>query len=331
MKAFLHKTMAKCLSQPENIVLLLSADIAPFGFGYPEPNVKKSVKSLTYADPPEMEIDQDISACSRSGDFTPSKGSRNTVEEKILRDSMLDTFSCNAKKDDSSNYIQDDTLSMIDSLRTVECLSWTCDGFSDKLSSSFVAYDAGTVTLSHCTSTTTILPKSSTSYGFSICERNTNSDTTCTVLNIKEAQVPSESYHIPVNGRKSIGSIISSWTLASLDRSDVVSGVLRIKYPWSPSSGATTNRLSSKTDSDLYPSSSATKDVMFRVSTDSTLPIPSHRSKVNTTTMTSPSSRMKLGLTPMEYLIMSTEQLDADPIVQLGSQIIEGCCVKKKS
>lgn len=295
--------MAERSLQPENIVLLLSADIVPFGFGYPEPNIKKSVKSLTYADPPETEVDKEISKCTKSGDFTPSKGSRNTIDEKVLN---VSTFSSNAKKDDSTNCHQDDTLSMITSPWTTECLSWTCDGFSDKLSSSYMAYDADTVTVSHCTSAS-ILPKSSTSYGLSICERNTNSNTTFTVFNFKTSQVPSESYHIPVSSKANTDTI-SSWTSTLLDVSDDgISGMLRVNYPWSPSSCPATNRLS-KTDSDWYPSSSTSEGVMFRDSTESTLPIGflPYISKVNKTTMTS-CSREPVGWSPMEYLIMSTE------------------------
>lgn len=313
--------MAKCLLQPENIVLLLSADIAPFGFGYPEPNVKRSVKSLTYADPPETDIGEKISKCFKFGDFTPSKSSRNTGEE-ILNVSTLDsTFSSNATKDDWSNCVQDDTLSMITTPWTTDCMSWTCDGFSDKFSSSNMVYDADTIAVSHYTSTATVLPKSSTSYGNSICERNTNSDTTCTVFKLEAAQVPSESYYIPVDDRENIGSdTIGSWTSTLLDRlDDGVTGVLKVNYPWSPSTCPTTNRFSSKTDSDLYPSSSATKSGMFKVSTKSTLPILTYRSKANKTTMTSPCSRVKVVLSPMEYLTMCTEQFHAYPIVQLGS------------
>lgn len=322
--------MAKCVLQPENIILLLSADITPFGFGYPEPDVKKSVKSLAYADPPESKIVENISKFSKSGDFTPIKGSGSTAE-KVVRDNTPDsTFSSNAKKDDSSNCSQDDTLNTITSPWTEECLSWTCDRFSDKFSSSYLAYEANTVTISRRTSTATILPKSSTSYGVSICERNTSSNTTCTVFNFQAAQGPSGSYHVRISGRETVDSdTVSSWTSTLLDRSDVrVYGVLKVKYPWSPSSCPSTNRLSS--DSDLYPSSSATEGVMSGVSTESTLPISPYTSKANKTTMTSSYSRVGR-LTPMEYLAMSTEQLDGDPKVQLGSQIIKGISVKKKS
>lgn len=277
--------MAKCLSQHENIVLLLSADITPFGFGYPEPNVRKSVKNLTYADLPEIKISQ----CSKSGDFVPSISSQNTIEEKVLRISTFDsTLSLNAEKD-SSNCIRDDTLSMIASPWTIESLS--CDGFSDEFSSSFKAYDADTVTVSHYTSTATVLPKSSTTCGFPICERNTNSSTKSTVF--KPAHIPSESYHTPVNGRECTGSDVISSSTTLMDRSDdSVFGMLRVKYPWSPSTCPTSNRMSSRTDSDLYPSSSATKVAIFGVSTESTVPILPHRFKENKMTMTSPGTRV---------------------------------------
>lgn len=310
--------------RPENIVLLFSADVAPFSFGYPEPNVKKSVKCLTHVGFPETDIEKEISSSSKSGDFAPSKGSRNTLQEKELGISTLDkTFSANAKFYESSNCIHDDTLSMISSPWTTESWSWACDKCPDKFSSSYTAYDQDTMVFSHCTSTATILPNPSTSYGISICERDTNSNTTRTVFNVEAAGELSESCTFPVNGKEDTGSeTISSWTSTLLDRAeDGVSAVLRVSYPWSPSSCVTTNKLS-KTDSDLYPSSSATKGAVFGVSTDSTLPIPPYRCKVNQMTMTFPCSRVKVGVTAMEYLLMSTEQLDAYSIAGFESQII---------
>lgn len=312
--------MEKSFRSPENFVLLFSSDLYPFNFGYPEPNIKRSVKHLTYADLPKTGTDEKIS---QFGDFTPRQGSGNTLEEKELSVSMLDrTFSSNAQMDETSNCIHDDTLSLVSSPWTTESWSSTCDKGTNKFSSSYTAYDKDTIVKSQCTSTLTILPKSSTSYGISICERNTNSNTTCTVLDGREElSAAEESCHIPVNSRHSADNDTgSSWTSTLLGRSeDGVSDVTTDNYPETPSS-CPTNRLSTM-DSDLYPNSCATSGITFSTSTESTLPFPPFRPKVNKMTMTFPCGRVKR-LTPMEYLTMSIEQLDWDPMAGLGSQII---------
>lgn len=202
-----------------------------------------------------------------------------TSTRDTLSESQRDTFT-------------EDTLNMISTPWSTESWSLRSDiKLNESLNlSSAIFYSNNTGT----SSTLTILPKTSSSYGVSTA-LNTNTDSTFTLLSVMAS--PSDSISVRPKINKLRSTSHSSWTVETFTSHDdwsLDSTKVRVNYPWSPSTALSAT--------DKYPSTLASPTVR-KVSRE-TLP----------TTNTDTARNKEAGHTsPLKYIdFMKTEHLEQD-------------------